>query len=66
MISQSEVELEVVRKVEGWIAAIVRGCLECMVELGDESLDVWLEAEVSFVYSLFSLSLNQLIECFSL
>jgi hypothetical protein len=46
MISLSEAKPGMVRKVDGWTAAIVRGCLEGMGELGDENLDVWLEADV--------------------
>ena len=40
MISLSEAKPGMVRKVDGWTAAIVRGCLEGMGELGDENLDV--------------------------
>jgi importin-5 len=46
MISLSEAKPGMVRKVDGWAAAIVRGCLEGMGELGDDNLDVWLEADV--------------------
>ena len=46
MISLSEAKPGMVRKVDGWAAAIVRGCLEGMGELGDDDLDVWLEADV--------------------
>jgi importin-5 len=46
MISLSESKPAMVRKVDGWTAAIVRGCLEGMGELGDDNLDVWLEADV--------------------
>ncbi|KIM73570.1 hypothetical protein PILCRDRAFT_829051 [Piloderma croceum F 1598] len=45
MISLSEAKPAMVRKVDGWTAAIVRGCLEGMGELGDDNLDVWLEAD---------------------
>jgi hypothetical protein len=48
MISLSEAKPSMVRKVDGWTAAIVRGCLEGMGELGGEdSLDVWLESDVT-------------------
>lgn len=40
MISLSEAKLKMVRKVNGWITAIIRGCLEGMGELGDDYLDV--------------------------
>lgn len=49
MVSLSEAKPRMVKKVEGWTAAIVRSCLEGMGELGDESLDTWLEADVGFV-----------------
>ena len=52
MVSLSEAKPGMVKKVEGWTAAIVRSCLEGMGELGDESLDVWLEADVGFPFSL--------------
>ena len=42
-----------VRKVGGWTAAIVRGCLEGMGELGDDTLDVWLEADVRIIFYAF-------------
>jgi hypothetical protein len=34
------------RRVDGWAAALVRGCLEGMGELDDEELDAWLSADV--------------------
>jgi hypothetical protein len=37
MISLSDAKPAMVRKVDGWTAAIVRGCLG---ELGDDTLDV--------------------------
>jgi importin-5 len=46
MISLSEAKPGMVRKVNSWVAAIVRGCLERLGELGDNNLDVWLEADV--------------------
>lgn len=46
MIRLSEAKAGMVRKVDGWIAAIVRGCLEGMGDLSDDNLDVWLEADV--------------------
>jgi importin-5 len=53
MISLSEAKPVMVRKVDGWTAAIVRGCLEVMGELGDDTLDVWLEADVRVIVILF-------------
>lgn len=46
MISLSEAKGAMVKRVDGWTAAIVRGCLEGMGALGEDSLDVWLEADV--------------------
>jgi len=53
MISLSEAKPAMVRKVDGWTAAIVRGCLEGMGEIGDDNLDVWLEADVRTQFSFF-------------
>ena len=53
MISLSEAKPAMVRKIDGWTAAIVRGCLEGMGELGDDNLDVWLEADVRSPPSFF-------------
>lgn len=47
VISLSEARPAMVRKVEGWSGAIVRGCLEGMGELDDEETESWLEADVS-------------------
>jgi hypothetical protein len=49
MISLSEAKPSMVKKVDGWVAAIVRGCLEGMGEFHDDqlSLEIWLEADVS-------------------
>jgi importin-5 len=49
MITLSEAKASMVRKQDGWIPAIVRGCLEGMGEFPDDqaSLNAWLEAEVS-------------------
>lgn len=33
-------------EVGGWVATIVRGCLEGMGTLRDDDLDEWLEADV--------------------
>ena len=35
-----------VKKVDGWTGAIVRGCLKGMGQIGDDNLDMWLEANV--------------------
>ena len=40
MISLSEAKPAMVRKVDGWTAAIVRGCLEGTGEFPDDNLDM--------------------------
>lgn len=45
MISLSEARPGMVKRVSGWVPVIVRGCLEGMGELPDDSLDVWLDAD---------------------
>lgn len=55
MISLSESKPAMVKKVDGWTAAIVRGCLEGMGQLGDDSLDVWLEADVCVLPAFYYL-----------
>ncbi|KAI0264225.1 ARM repeat-containing protein [Gloeopeniophorella convolvens] len=45
MISLSEAKPALVRRVDGWVAAIVRGCLGGMGELRDDELGAWLEAD---------------------
>jgi Importin repeat len=55
MISLSEAKPAMVMKVDGWTAAIVRGCLDGMRELGDDTLDVWLEADVRIIVITYSL-----------
>lgn len=47
MISLSEAKPNMVRRVEGWTAAIVRGCLEGMSEFSEDETEIWLEADVS-------------------
>ena len=49
-------KLGMVRKVDGWTAVIVSGCLEGIGELGDDHFDIWLEADVRLTLSFFSLS----------
>lgn len=51
VVSLSEGNVKMVRKVLGWVAAIVRGCMEGMAEFDDDphdpqSLQVWLDADV--------------------
>jgi hypothetical protein len=48
MVKLSEGNAKMVRKVPGWVAAIVRGCLEGMGEFDDDpqSLQIWLDADV--------------------
>jgi importin-5 len=60
MISLSEAKPAMVRKVDGWTAAIVRGCFEGMGDIGDNTLEVWLKADVritgyAFVVTAYSL-----------
>ncbi|KAH7920554.1 ARM repeat-containing protein [Leucogyrophana mollusca] len=45
MVSLGEAKPQMVKRVEGWTAAIVRACLEGMGELPEEGLDEWLEAD---------------------
>ena len=46
MVTLSESKPNMVRQVNGWVAAVVRGCLEGMGELLEEDTDIWLEADV--------------------
>ena len=46
MISLSEAKSAMVRRVDGWVSAIVRGCLGGMGELRDDELSTWLDADV--------------------
>ncbi|KAI0253631.1 armadillo-type protein [Lactifluus subvellereus] len=45
MISLSEAKPTMVRRVDGWVSAIVRGCLGGMGELRDDELSTWLDAD---------------------
>jgi importin-5 len=46
MITLSEAGSTMVIEVDGWVAAIVRGCLEGMGTLRNDDLDEWLETDV--------------------
>lgn len=46
MITLSEAGSAMVNEVDGWVPAIVRGCLEGMGTLRNDDLDEWLEANV--------------------
>lgn len=48
MVSLSEAKPGMVRRVDGWVASLVRACLEGMGELVDTEaeLDAWVDAEV--------------------
>lgn len=46
MVSLSEARPSMVRRVDGWTAAVVRGCLEGMGEFPEDDMDIWLEADV--------------------
>ena len=50
--SLSEARPSMVKRVDGWTAAVVRGCLEGMGELSEDDMDIWLEADVSANNSL--------------
>lgn len=58
MISLSEAKPAMVRRTDGWVSAIVRGCLGGMGELRDDELGSWLDADVrrSFFPCFTSLS----------
>ncbi|KAJ3554370.1 hypothetical protein NM688_g3146 [Phlebia brevispora] len=45
MVTLSEAKPSMVRSVNGWVAAIVRGCLEGMAEIPEDDTDIWLEAD---------------------
>lgn len=47
MVSLSEARPSLVRRVDGWLAALIRACLEGVAELpdDDESLAAWLDAD---------------------
>ena len=47
MVTLSEAKPSMVRHVDGWVAAVIRGCLEGMGEIPEEDTDLWLEADVS-------------------
>lgn len=60
IINLSEAKRAMVRKVDGWMAVTVRDFLEGMGELGDDTFDMWLEADIrmtlySFVIITYSL-----------
>ena len=46
MVTLTEAAPGIVNEVDGWVAIIVRGCLEGMGTLRDDDLDEWLEADV--------------------
>lgn len=50
MVSLSESKPSMVKRVEGWIPIIIKGCLEGMGELEEDSTPLWLEADVSQSY----------------
>lgn len=49
MVSLTEARPSMVRRVDGWTAAVVRGCLEGMGEIPEDDMEIWLEAEVSML-----------------
>lgn len=46
MISLSEARPLMVKRVDGWTSAIVRGCLAGMGEIPEDETETWLEADV--------------------
>jgi hypothetical protein len=50
MVSLSEAKPAMVKRVDGWIPAVVKGCLEGMSDLDEDSTEVWLESEVGTVF----------------
>lgn len=46
MVTLSESKPSMVKHVNGWVAAMVRGCLEGMGEMPEDDTDIWLEADV--------------------
>lgn len=46
MVSLSESKPSMVKQVEGWIPVIIKGCLEGMGEIEEDSTPLWLEADV--------------------
>lgn len=56
MITLSEARPAMVKRVDGWTGAVVRGCLEGMGEIPEDETDVWLEADVRPVSSLLQLA----------
>ena len=46
MISLSKAKPAMVRRTDGWVSAIVRGCLGRMGELQDDELASWLDADM--------------------
>lgn len=61
MISLSEAKPAMVRRVDGWVSAMVRGCLGGMGELRDDELSTWLDADVrgSSIPQTYIFSLNR-------
>ncbi|KAI0782934.1 ARM repeat-containing protein [Abortiporus biennis] len=45
MVSLSEARPSMVRRVEAWTAAIIRGCLDGMSEIPEDETEIWLEAD---------------------
>ena len=73
MISLSEARPMMVKRVDGWTSAIVRGCLSGMGEIPEDETDTWLDADVGSrrillihllvigsLYSIFSTSPSRL------
>jgi hypothetical protein len=57
MVSLCEAKPAMVKRVEGWIPAIVKGCLEGMGDLDEDSTQLWLESDVSsFLSDVFNYS----------
>jgi hypothetical protein len=59
MVSLSEADPSMVKKQDGWVGVIVRGCLEGMGEFSDDMNDLqsWLDADAcSFLLAMCSSS----------
>lgn len=50
MLTLCEGKPVMIKKVDGWAAAIVKGCLEGMCELDDDDLELWLQSDVNAVF----------------
>lgn len=47
MVTLSEARPSMVKRTDGWAAALVRGCLEGMGQIPEGEVEIWLESDVS-------------------